>query len=374
MGVVIAVATIGAGLLLLVLPGGKCSSAEAVNAALGMKLVRAAAPTCSVSFSEPQTGPVAQQSFLEELMSAGRGVVALIIGDRRAPSFFNFAGGPRRQLHRLPLAVTGRECDAAGAAGRSRAGRHHPVDPDAGRAVPDAVGLHAIVLRQVELELAAYIVADNWATFFLACFRALLAAAGIGGMFVMLALAVLAGSSSKSTCPARARADAAADRHAAGGATGRRLGRADGGRGVHSMAAQIARALRQLGSRPSPDRALRAGQRAAAAAVAGIERGAEIARRPFAFAHKLQRADHRAHLRVQELRALARTTIMSPSRLTSSRSSVLSGDLAWHSAARNVVKSCLPRINCAAACIGSASSCIGQCQTRNSSRPGGRGD
>jgi hypothetical protein len=33
----------------------------------------------------------------------------------------------------------------------------------------------------------------------------------------------------------------------------------------------------------------------------------------------------------------------SPWRSTSNRSSVFTGDLAWHSAARNVVKSCLPR-------------------------------
>ena len=49
-------------------------------------------------------------------------------------------------------------------------------------------------------------------------------------------------------------------------------------------------------------------------------------------------------------------SMSSPSRATSSRSSVLSGDFAWHSAARNVVKSCLPTRSCAAACMASASS------------------
>ena len=49
---------------------------------------------------------------------------------------------------------------------------------------------------------------------------------------------------------------------------------------------------------------------------------------------------------------------------------VFSGDFAWHSAARKVVKSCLPRISCAALCIAPASSAIGQCHTRQSSSAG----
>ena len=42
------------------------------------------------------------------------------------------------------------------------------------------------------------------------------------------------------------------------------------------------------------------------------------------------------------------TRISSPSRSTSSWSSVFTGDLAWHSVERNVVKSCLPTRRCAA--------------------------
>ena len=47
-------------------------------------------------------------------------------------------------------------------------------------------------------------------------------------------------------------------------------------------------------------------------------------------------------------RAAAVMRISSPSRATSRRSSVLTGDLAWHSVARKVVKSCLPSRSCAA--------------------------
>ena len=56
-----------------------------------------------------------------------------------------------------------------------------------------------------------------------------------------------------------------------------------------------------------------------------------------------------------------------PSRTTSSRSSVFTGDFAWHSVERNVVKSCLPTRRCAAACIASVSSRRGTRQARSRS-------
>ena len=53
----------------------------------------------------------------------------------------------------------------------------------------------------------------------------------------------------------------------------------------------------------------------------------------------------------------------SPSLTTSSWSSVFSGDFAWHSVSRKVVKSCLPTSRCAASCIASVSSGRGTRQT-----------
>lgn len=136
---------------------------------------------------------MAQQSFLEELMSAGRGVVALIIGDRRAPSFFNFSQVGLVGSFIAFLAVTG-----VNATLPVLLGDHAPGDITQSILMLAVLfltqlGCTAIVLRQVKkLELLrAYIVADNWATFFLGLFSSALAAAGIGGMFVMLALAVL---------------------------------------------------------------------------------------------------------------------------------------------------------------------------------------
>ena len=70
-------------------------------------------------------------------------------------------------------------------------------------------------------------------------------------------------------------------------------------------------------------------------------------------------------------RASATTRIAAPSRTTSSRSRVLSGDRAWHSAARKLVKSCRPTSTCAAACIAAASSGRITCQARPTSRVSG---
>src|SRR5262249_1657764 len=69
-------------------------------------------------------------------------------------------------------------------------------------------------------------------------------------------------------------------------------------------------------------------------------------------------------------RAAAWTWISAPSRATSRRSSVFTGDCAWHSAARNVVKSWRPSRRCAASCIAAASSgrAMRQARPRSSAR------
>ena len=92
--------------------------------------------------------------------------------------------------------------------------------------------------------------------------------------------------------------------------------------------------------------------RPAGRAVAGGERGGEIVRAPFALADQHERADHRAHLMVQEgARRGDDAGSRRRSRVTSRRSSVFTGDLAWHSVERKVVKSCLPMSRCAALCM-----------------------
>ena len=106
-------------------------------------------------------------------------------------------------------------------------------------------------------------------------------------------------------------------------------------------------------NRPSPDKARRAAQLARSGAVTLAKRASRC-RRPSICPRRRARAHRpwsapgcagtsaptRATLHVVAARAC-----------TSSRSSVLTGDFAWHSASRKVVKSCWPTRRCAAACI-----------------------
>ena len=62
--------------------------------------------------------------------------------------------------------------------------------------------------------------------------------------------------------------------------------------------------------------------------------------------------------------------MMSPCRVTSSRSSVRIGDLAWQEAARNEVKSCRPSKALGGCVHRVASSGAGTCQTRPASSAG----
>ena len=64
----------------------------------------------------------------------------------------------------------------------------------------------------------------------------------------------------------------------------------------------------------------------------------------------------------------------SPSRATSNVSRVFTGDFAWHSVERKVVKSCLPVSRCAASCIASTFSRRGtrHARVRSSARSGRR--
>ena len=84
---------------------------------------------------------------------------------------------------------------------------------------------------------------------------------------------------------------------------------------------------------------MRRGNRSAAGPVLCGKRRSQTGRTPFPFADELERADHGANLVVQEERADASTLMISPLREAVSLSSVFSGESAWHSVERKVVKS-----------------------------------
>ncbi len=139
---------------------------------------------------------MAQQStFLEELMAAGRGVAGLLIGDKRAGSYFDFS---RRGLYGSFIALL----IARGLISivPTLLGASAKADPSIARSIAVdvilfgmEVAFSAIVLRQLKRMdgLVPYLVADNWTTFFLTIVAAAIAAAGIGGDLVTIVLGII---------------------------------------------------------------------------------------------------------------------------------------------------------------------------------------
>jgi hypothetical protein len=138
---------------------------------------------------------LAQQStFLEELMAAGRGVVSLLIGDRKAGSYFDFS---RRGLVGSFIALA-----LARALAASLPMMLGPTTPGivTRSIVFDVlllvleVACSAIALRQMQRldGMVPYLVADNWATFFRTLIAAALAAAGVSDQLTAIVLVVVA--------------------------------------------------------------------------------------------------------------------------------------------------------------------------------------
>jgi hypothetical protein len=137
---------------------------------------------------------VAQQStFLEELMAAGRGVISLLIGDRKAGSYFDFSQRGLLGSFIAFLLVTGLNAALPVVLGIKDAGGIARSIVMVAILFVLQVGCSAIVLRQLKRMdgLLPYVVADNWATFFLTLISGALAAAGIAGDAVLVVLAIV---------------------------------------------------------------------------------------------------------------------------------------------------------------------------------------
>jgi hypothetical protein len=136
---------------------------------------------------------VAQHStFIEEMMAAGRGVIGLLVGDRQAGSYFDLSERGLAGSFIALLLVTALNAVLPimlGSEGDSIT-----------RGVVMVVllfllqlGFSIIVLRQVGRMdgLVPYLVADNWATFFLTLVSAALAAAGLANDFTLIVLGIV---------------------------------------------------------------------------------------------------------------------------------------------------------------------------------------
>lgn len=138
--------------------------------------------------------PDREKSFYEEVVAAGRGVLALIVGDRKAPQHFDLS---ERGLVGsfigllavtfvsvvLPLVLPG-------------TGEDYSIARSAGIAAilfAFQIGFAALVLRQMKRMdgLRPYLVADNWASVYISVGQLLLSFVGFQGDLAFFALSIL---------------------------------------------------------------------------------------------------------------------------------------------------------------------------------------
>jgi len=133
-----------------------------------------------------------QSTFIEEMMAAGRGVIGLLTGDRQAGTYFDL--GQRGLLGSFIalLLITALNAVLPIILGDETESITRGVATVV-LMLALQIGFSVIVLRQVGRMdgLVPYLVADNWATFFLTLISAALAAAGLANDFTLIVLGVV---------------------------------------------------------------------------------------------------------------------------------------------------------------------------------------
>lgn len=128
------------------------------------------------------------------MMAAGRGVVGLLMGDRQAGAYFDFSPRGLAGSFIALFLVTALNAVLPIILGSENESITHNVITVA-LLFALQLGFTVIVLRQVgRLDgLTPYLVADNWATFFLTLISAAIAAAGLANdvTLVMLGIVVI---------------------------------------------------------------------------------------------------------------------------------------------------------------------------------------
>ncbi|MDR3472875.1 MAG: hypothetical protein P4M09_14520 [Devosia sp.] len=125
--------------------------------------------------------PNTPTTLIDELVAAARGIAAILVGDRRAAGNFDFSqrGLAGSFIAFLVAALVGTYAPSFGGDGG-----HSGLPPSAPLFIAGAqMGLSALVLRQLNRldGFVPYLVADNWATFFLTAISSLLAVFGFAG-------------------------------------------------------------------------------------------------------------------------------------------------------------------------------------------------
>ena len=138
--------------------------------------------------------PAKQTTLLEEMSAAARGCIALLMGDRKAPGYFDFSQRGLAGSFVAFLVAT-----LLSALSPLMFGIETPPGTLTRGLLLVAVlfaaqiGFSALVLRQIgRLDgLVPYLVADNWATFYITIISTLLSLAGVGDEFAIIALGIL---------------------------------------------------------------------------------------------------------------------------------------------------------------------------------------
>lgn len=138
--------------------------------------------------------PERSNDIWNEVASAARGVVALVIGDRRANGYFDFSdrGLVGSFIAFLVVALLNTAVPLLlGVPGTS--GTVFRAIATVIIVLALQIGAAALVLRQLKRPdaLVPYIVVDNWATFYLTIATTLLGLMGLGGELVFIATGIV---------------------------------------------------------------------------------------------------------------------------------------------------------------------------------------
>jgi len=138
--------------------------------------------------------PDTQASFIQEVAAAGRGVLALVVGDRKASQYFDFSQKGLVGSFIGLLAVT--FISALLPLVMPGAGGGYSIGKSALIAVilfGFQIAFAAIVLRQLKRldGLQPYLVADNWASVFISLGQLALSFVGFQGELAFFALSIL---------------------------------------------------------------------------------------------------------------------------------------------------------------------------------------
>jgi hypothetical protein len=131
-------------------------------------------------------------TFIEEMMAAGRGVLGLFVGNRQAGSYFDFSQRGLIGSFIALLLVTVLNASMPTIMG--------VPDDSITRSIAIVcilfvlqIGFSTIALRQLNRMdgFVPYLVADNWATFFLTLVSTALVAAGLTSDFTLIVLGII---------------------------------------------------------------------------------------------------------------------------------------------------------------------------------------